>query len=70
MKEMIDYLSGIDGVYLLLDLDGLDLDDVLGVGIFVKGGISYWESYLVMEMLVEVDIVIFVEFVEVNFILD
>ncbi|WKU25084.1 arginase [Priestia megaterium] len=70
MKETIDYLSGTDGVHLSLDLDGLDPDDAPGVGTPVKGGISYRESHLAMEMLAEADIVTSAEFVEVNPILD
>src|SRR3954447_13301986 len=57
MKETIDYLSGTDGVHLSLDLDGLDPDDAPGVGTPVKGGISYRESHLAMEMLAEADMV-------------
>jgi arginase len=70
MKETIDYLSGTDGVHLSLDLDGLDPDDAPGVGTPVKGGISYRESHLAMEMLAEADMVTSAEFVEVNPILD
>lgn len=70
IEEIFDYLLVCDGVYFSFDLDGFDLNDVLGVGIFVVGGISYWESYLVMEMLYDVGIIILVEFVEVNLIFD
>lgn len=62
--------NGTDGVHLSLDLDGLDPHDAPGVGTPVRGGISYRESHLAMEMLAEANCITSAEFVEVNPILD
>ncbi|GAA0381358.1 arginase [Bacillus horti] len=71
MEEAIKHVSnGTDGVHLSLDLDGLDPHDAPGVGTPVRGGISYRESHLAMEILAEADILTSAEFVEVNPILD
>lgn len=71
MEESIKHVSnGTDGVHLSLDLDGLDPHDAPGVGTPVRGGISYRESHLAMEILAEADILTSAEFVEVNPILD
>ncbi len=71
MEEAIHHVSkNTDGVHLSLDLDGLDPDDCPGVGTPVKGGLSYRESHLAMEMLDEAKIITSAEFVEVNPILD
>lgn len=71
MEESIKHVTkGTDGVHLSLDLDGLDPHDAPGVGTPVRGGISYRESHLAMEILAEADILTSAEFVEVNPILD
>lgn len=71
MEEALKIVtSGTDGVHLSLDLDSLDPHDAPGVGTPVRGGISYRESHLAMEMLAEADCITSAEFVEVNPILD
>lgn len=72
VQEMIDYFKSqdVDGVHLSLDLDGLDPLYAPGVGTPVRGGLSYRESHLAMEMLAETNMITSVELVEVNPILD
>lgn len=71
MEQTITYLKErTDGVHLSLDLDGLDPSEAPGVGTPVRGGLTYRESHLAMEMLAESKIITSAEFVEVNPILD
>lgn len=71
MEEALKVVTnGTDGVHLSLDLDGLDPHDAPGVGTPVRGGISYRESHLAMEILAEANCITSAEFVEVNPILD
>jgi arginase len=71
IEETIEYFKDkTDGVHLSLDLDGLDPNDAPGVGTPVRGGISYRESSLAMELLSEAKIITSAELVEVNPILD
>lgn len=71
MEEALKVVTnGTDGVHLSLDLDALDPHDAPGVGTPVRGGISYRESHLAMEILAEADCITSAEFVEVNPILD
>lgn len=71
MEEAIFHVSkNTDGVHLSLDLDGLDPNEVPGVGTPVAGGITYREGHLAMEMIAEANILTSAELVEVNPILD
>ena len=71
MEEAIYHVSkNTDGVHLSLDLDGLDPNEVPGVGTPVAGGITYREGHLAMEMIAEANILTSAELVEVNPILD
>lgn len=70
MSESLQYLSQCDGIHVSLDLDGLDPSDAPGVGTQVKGGITYREGHLAMEMLAESKKIVSLEIVEVNPILD
>ncbi|WP_422447716.1 arginase [Thermoanaerobacterium sp. DL9XJH110] len=58
------------GVHLSFDMDVLDPSVAPGVGTPVRGGITYREAALAMEMLHEAGILRSLEFVEVNPILD
>jgi arginase len=71
MKEAIK-LAGenTQGVHLSFDVDVLDPMVAPGVGTPVRGGITYREAALAMEMLADSDILSSLEFVEVNPILD
>ncbi|MDT8862340.1 arginase [Alkalihalobacillus sp. MEB130] len=71
MEEAIRYLEDrTDGVHLSFDLDSIDPIYAPGVGTPVRGGVTYRESHLAMELLAEADIITSAEFVEVNPILD
>jgi len=63
-------LDGTCGVHLSLDVDGLDPEIAPGVGTPVRGGLSYRESHLAMEMVAESRRILGVDVVEVNPILD
>lgn len=71
MKEAIQIVgSNTSGVHLSFDVDVLDPMEAPGVGTPVRGGITYREAALAMEMLWESKILSSLEFVEVNPILD
>jgi arginase len=70
MGKAIDYAAGDGFVHLSLDMDVLDPDVAPGVGTPVRGGLSYREAHLAMELAAEAGIVGSLEIVEVNPILD
>lgn len=70
IREAIGVVSGDNFVHLSLDVDACDPEIAPGVGTPVRGGLSYREAHLVMEMVAEADIVAAMEVVEVNPILD
>lgn len=71
MSEAIALAAlGTDGIHLSLDLDGLDPDEAPGVGTPVRGGISYREAHLAMEMLADSGKLVSMDVVEVNPVLD
>lgn len=70
IEQTIAHLKGTDGVHLSLDLDALDPIECPGVGTPVRGGITYRESRLAMELLADSNLITSAEFVEVNPILD
>jgi arginase len=63
-------LAGTAGVHVSLDIDGLDPEIAPGVGTPVRGGLSYRESHLAMEMVAESGKILGMDLVEVNPILD
>jgi arginase len=66
-------LAKIDGagfVHVSLDMDVLDPDVAPGVGTPVRGGLSYREAHLAMELVAESGLMDSLEVVEVNPILD
>jgi arginase len=68
-----DALSIVDGaafVHVSLDMDVIDPDVAPGVGTPVRGGLSYREAHLAMELIAEADVLGSLEIVEVNPILD
>ncbi len=61
---------GTDGIHLSFDMDSVDPDDAPGVGTPVRGGLTYREAHLAMEMLSDSKLLRSIEVVEVNPILD
>ena len=70
MEDAIAAVSSAAFVHVSLDMDVLDPDQAPGVGTPVRGGITYREAHLAMEMLATSGIVSSIEVVEVNPVLD
>jgi len=70
MRKALEHVTGDGFVHLSLDMDVLDPDVAPGVGTPVRGGLSYREAHLAMELAAEAGIVGSLEVVEVNPILD
>jgi arginase len=70
MEEAIAVASGAAFLHVSLDMDALDPDQAPGVGTPVRGGITYREAHLAMEMLATSGVVSSIEVVEVNPVLD
>ena len=71
MTDAITIASrGAAGIHLSLDMDGIDPDEAPGVGTPVRGGLSYREAHLAMEMLCDSRLLCSMEMVEVNPVLD
>jgi arginase len=59
-----------DGIHLSLDMDALDPAEAPGVGTPVRGGLTYREAHLAMELIANSQKLVSMEVVEVNPILD
>jgi arginase len=70
MREAIEVVSGPGFVHLSLDVDVCDPEIAPGVGTPVRGGLSYREAHLAMELVAEAGVLTSLEVVEVNPILD
>ena len=70
VRNAIKGLAHVDRVHLSLDLDVLDPEVAPGVGTPVRGGLTYREAHLLMELLNETGMVSSFDVVEVNPILD
>lgn len=71
MQESIGYATdGTAGFHVSFDLDGMDPRDVPGTGTPVKGGISWREANLLMEMVSDTGKMTSLEVAELNPILD
>lgn len=55
-----------DGVHVSFDIDSVDPQEAPGTGTPVKGGLSYREAHLALELLYQSGLVTSAEFVEVN----
>jgi len=62
--------EGTAGYHVSLDMDWIDPEDAPGVGTPVRGGATYREAHLAMEILADHDRLLSFEIVEVNPILD
>jgi arginase len=70
LREALAYLAGEPFLHVSLDLDAVDPMFAPGVGTPVRGGLSYREAHLAMELLAESNRLDSLELVEVNPILD
>ncbi|MBA2442474.1 MAG: arginase [Rubrobacter sp.] len=70
VRRAMGDLSHLERVHLSFDLDVLDPDIAPGVGTPVRGGLTYREAHLVMELINESGLVTSLDIVEVNPILD
>jgi arginase len=59
-----------DGIHLSLDMDALDPVHAPGVGTPVRGGLSYREAHLAMELIADSGRLVAMDVIEVNPILD
>jgi len=70
LREALERVSAAPFVHISLDLDIVDPDVAPGVGSPVRGGLSYREAHLMMELVAESGALSSLELVEVNPILD
>jgi arginase len=70
VREALEVIAGPGFVHVSLDLDALDPEIAPGVGTPVRGGLSYREAHLAMELVAESGLAGSLEVVEVNPILD
>jgi arginase len=70
VAEGLERARGAPFVHVSLDLDAVDPDVAPGVGTPVRGGLSYREAHLAMELVAESGLMSSLELVEVNPILD
>jgi arginase len=70
VRAALEHVSGDGFVHVSLDLDVLDPDVAPGVGTPVRGGLSYREAHLALELVAEAGVLSSLEVVEVNPILD
>ncbi len=70
VRQALKRLSHLDRVHLSFDLDVMDPDVAPGVGTPVRGGLTYREAHLIMELINESGMVTSLDVVEVNPILD
>jgi len=70
VEQALEQVAGPGFVHLSLDMDAVDPGVAPGVGTPVRGGLSYREAHLAMELVAESGLVGSLEVVEVNPILD
>jgi arginase len=75
MTRVMEEAIGVTGagggkIHVSFDMDGIDPSEAPGTGTPVKGGLSYREAHLAMEMLAESGQLGSIEMVEINPILD
>ena len=70
MREALAHASGANFVHVSLDMDVVDPEHAPGVGTPVRGGLSYREAHLAMEIVAESGLMSSLDVVEVNPVLD
>jgi arginase len=71
MSDALKYaMDDTDGISVSLDMDFVDPSDAPGVGTPVRGGVTYREAHLAMEMLADTEAMLSLEVVEINPVID
>jgi arginase len=70
VRESLAHIAGPGFVHVSLDMDAIDPEVAPGVGTPVRGGLSYREGHLALELVAESGLMGSLEVVEVNPILD
>jgi arginase len=70
VRESLERVAGPGFAHVSFDMDVLDPDVAPGVGTPVRGGLSYREAHLAMELIADAEVADSLEVVEVNPILD
>jgi arginase len=71
MSDALKYaMDDTDGISVSLDMDFVDPSDAPGVGTPVRGGVTYREAHLAMEMLADTEAMVSLEVVEINPVID
>jgi arginase len=71
MADALKYaMDDTAGIAVSLDMDFVDPADAPGVGTPVRGGVTYREAHLAMEMIADTESMVSLEIVEINPILD
>ena len=71
MSEALKYATDdTGGVAVSLDMDFVDPADAPGVGTPVRGGVTYREAHLAMEMIADSEAMVSMEVVEINPVID
>jgi arginase len=71
MSDALKYaMDDTDGISVSLDMDFVDPADAPGVGTPVRGGVTYREAHLAMEMLADTEAMVSLEVVEINPVID
>ena len=71
MADALKYATDdTDGISVSLDMDFVDPSDAPGVGTPVRGGATYREAHLAMEMIADSDAMASMEVVEINPVID
>jgi arginase len=71
MSDALKYaMDDTDGIAVSLDMDFVDPSDAPGVGTPVRGGVTYREAHLAMEMIADSGAMVSLEIVEINPVID
>jgi arginase len=71
MSDALKYaMDDTAGVGVSLDMDFVDPSDAPGVGTPVRGGVTYREAHLAMEMIADSEAMVSMEIVEINPVID
>jgi arginase len=71
MSDALKYaMDDTGGIAVSLDMDFVDPSDAPGVGTPVRGGVTYREAHLAMEMIADSETMVSLEIVEINPVID